>query len=135
MLASRGPGTRKNTSLFCHYLSFNHFIDQTYDLACFSVPFRLEFGIDQLTVDADLEAAFIRWDKRYRFDQVLELLEQVTCQANGPVGVVSDSAINDLDLEHKPSHSLSVIPGLGCTSSPATRKLLRNGTESNVRKL
>jgi hypothetical protein len=99
------------------------------------MTFRLQFGIYKLPVHADLEAASIRWDQRYGFDQVLELLEQVICQANGPVSVVSDSAVNDLNLEHKPSRSLSVISGLGYASSPVSRKLLRNGTELNVRKL
>ena len=93
------------------------------------MTFRLQFGIYKLTVHAALETAPFRWDQRYGFDQVLELLEQVICQANGPVGIVSDSAINDLNLEHKPSRSLSVIPGLGKAFSPVMRKLLRNGTE------
>ena len=99
------------------------------------MTFRLQFGIYKIPVHTDLEAAPFRWDQRYGFDQVLELLEQVICQANGPVGIVSDSAVNDLYLEHKTSRSLSVIPGLGYATSPAMRKLLRNGTESNVRKL
>ncbi len=77
------------------------------------MTFRLQFGIYKLPVHADLEASPFRGDQRYGFDQVLELLEQVVCQANGPVGIVSDSAVNNLDLEHKTSRSLSVIPGLG----------------------
>jgi hypothetical protein len=99
------------------------------------MTFRLQFGIYKIPVHTDLETAPFRWDQGYGFDLLLELLEQVICQANGPVGVVSDSAINDLDLEHKPSRSLSVISGLGYASSPAIWKLLRNGMESNVRKL
>ena len=33
-------------------------------------------------------------------DVVLELLEQVVCQAHGPVGVMSDSAIDDFNFYH-----------------------------------
>jgi hypothetical protein len=119
MLASRWASPGKNTSLFCHYLSFNHFIYQTYNLTRFRMTFRLQFGIYKISIHTHLETAPFRWDQCYGFDQVLELLEQVICQANGPVGVVSDSAINDLDLEHKPSRSLSVIPGLEYATSPA----------------
>ena len=99
------------------------------------MTFRLQFGIDKLSVHSDLKAAPLRRDQRYGFDQMLELLEQVICQANGPVGIVSDSAINDFDPEHKPSRSLSAIPGNSYASSLAMRKLLRIGAESNVRKL
>ncbi len=87
-----------------------------------------------MSVHADLEAASVRWDQRYRFDQVLELLEQVICQAHGPVGVVSDSAVNDLDLEHKPSvhcPSLQVpdtLPRLQCGNCFG---LVRNQTLEN----
>ncbi len=69
----------------------------------FSMPFGLKFGIDQFSIHTDLEAAAIGRDERHAFDQMLELLEQVICQANGPVGVVSDCTVNDLDLKHKPS--------------------------------
>jgi hypothetical protein len=31
---------------------------------------------------------------------VLKLLEQIVRQADGPVGVVSDCAVDDLDFEH-----------------------------------
>jgi hypothetical protein len=34
---------------------------------------------------------------------MLIILEQFSCQANGPVGVVSDRAVDDLDLQHQPS--------------------------------
>jgi hypothetical protein len=37
---------------------------------------------------------------------VLKLLQQFTCQAHGPVGVVSDRAVDDLDLQHMASGRL-----------------------------
>lgn len=60
----------------------------------------LEFGIDQLIVHADLELASIRGDQDQIPDLVLELPEQVGCQAYGPVGVMSDCAVDDFDVYH-----------------------------------
>jgi hypothetical protein len=34
---------------------------------------------------------------------VLELLKQLACQADRPVSVVSDCAVDNLDFQHKPS--------------------------------
>jgi predicted heme/steroid binding protein len=36
---------------------------------------------------------------------VLKMLQELTCQANGPVSVVSDGTVYDLDLEHPASSS------------------------------
>ena len=63
----------------------------------------LQFGVDQLSIDRDFEASAVRRDKRHRFDHMLELLEQISCQAHGPVGIVSDRTVNDLNLKHRPS--------------------------------
>jgi hypothetical protein len=60
----------------------------------------LEFGIDQFIVHADLEPASVRGDQGQFLDVVLELLEQVICQAYGPVRVVSYSAVDDFDVYH-----------------------------------
>ncbi len=70
----------------------------------------LELGINQLPVHADLEAAPVRGNERDAFDQVLELLEQIIRQAHGPVGVMSDRTVNNLNFEHETS-GLSVIAG------------------------
>jgi len=64
------------------------------------VPSGLEFGVDQRIIRLHFEPASIRWDKDYPFDFRLEILEQFICQAHGPVSVVSNSTIIDLDLEH-----------------------------------
>ena len=64
------------------------------------MTFGLEFGIDQLSVHADLEAASVRGNERHRFDDVLEFFEQIFFQAHGPVGVVSDCAVDNFDLKH-----------------------------------
>ena len=53
---------------------------------------------DQLPVHADLELASVRGKEYQGLDIRFELFEQVICQANGPVGVMSDRAIDDLDL-------------------------------------
>ena len=76
-------------------------MDEAQHLAGFSVTFGLQFRIDQLPVRANLEAATVRGNEHHALDHVLIILEQLTCQANCPVGIMSNCAINDLDLEHK----------------------------------
>ena len=60
----------------------------------------LEFGIDQAVVHTDLELASVRGDQGQALEVVLEFLEQVVCQAHGPVGVMSYSAVDDFDVYH-----------------------------------
>jgi hypothetical protein len=64
------------------------------------VPSGLEFGVDQRIIHLYFEPASIRWNKDYPFDFRLKILEQFVCQTHGPVCVVSNSTIIDLDLEH-----------------------------------
>ncbi len=71
------------------------------------MPSGFQFGVDQFSIHRDFEAAAIRRDKRDALDHMLELLEQVISQAHGPVGVVSDRTVNDLDLKHGPSRLAS----------------------------
>jgi hypothetical protein len=82
-------------------------MNQAQDFAGLRVPIRLELGIHELAVDGHLETTPVRWDQRNSFDYVLKFLEQFACQANGPVGVVSDRTVNDLDLKHCPSRLAS----------------------------
>lgn len=100
-----GRAPENTRPFFAINSSFNQFIDQPYNLTLLSMTFGREFGIEELPVHAHLEAPTVRRDKCHCFDQVLELLEQVICQANGPVGIMSDCAINDLNFEHKPSQN------------------------------
>ena len=60
----------------------------------------LEFGINELVVDGDLVPASLGGEERDGLDLRFEVLEQVICQAHGPVGVVSDCTICDGDLQH-----------------------------------
>lgn len=60
----------------------------------------LEFGIDQAIVHFDLELASVRRDQGQAHKFVLEFFQQFIGQAHGPVGVVSNSAIDDFDVYH-----------------------------------
>ena len=60
----------------------------------------LEFGVDQTVAHLDLKPASIRRDQGQVLELVFEFLEQVICQAHGPVGVVSYSAVDDFDVYH-----------------------------------
>jgi hypothetical protein len=37
---------------------------------------------------------------------MLVILQQLVCQAHGPIGVVSDRAVNDFNFQHMPSETL-----------------------------
>jgi len=62
------------------------------------VASSLEFGIEQLVIHSDLEPASIGGHEHERLDFRLEVRQQFICQADGPIGVVSNSAINDRDF-------------------------------------
>jgi hypothetical protein len=79
-------------------LLFNDFSHQPNHLARFRVTVSLELGIDQLIVYLDLEPASVRRDQGQDPDLILELFEQVVCQAHGPVGVVSNRTVDDFDI-------------------------------------
>jgi len=57
----------------------------------------LELGEDQPAVDGHLELAAVRGDQREGLNLGFEGLDQFRCQANGPVGVVSDGTVDDVD--------------------------------------
>lgn len=76
------------------------FFDQPADFSGFGVPAGLEFGVNQPIVDDNFEFAAVRWNQSERFDFRFVFLEQFACQAHGPVGVMSNSAISQFDFEH-----------------------------------
>ena len=59
-----------------------------------------KFRIDQFVVDADLIASAVGRNQADGFDLRLKMLEQLSGQAHGPIGVVSDRAVNNLDFHH-----------------------------------
>jgi hypothetical protein len=64
------------------------------------MPSGLELGINELIIHADLVSASLRWDEHDTLNILLKGLEQFICQANGPVSVMSDCAINDGNFYH-----------------------------------
>lgn len=60
----------------------------------------LQLGIDQFVIHRDLKAPPIRGHQGDRLDLRLKLLEQIGCQTDSPVGVVSNYAIDNLYLKH-----------------------------------
>jgi hypothetical protein len=84
-----------------NHLSLGEFSNQFYHFTRFGMAACLEFGVDQLPVDTDFVPAAIGRDESHAFDLRFEMLEQIVRQANGPVSVMSDLAINDLDFHHR----------------------------------
>jgi hypothetical protein len=56
-------------------------------------------GVDQLTIHADLKTPPVRWNERQLGDVGLEFLQQFGRQTGGPIGVLSNSTILDLDFD------------------------------------
>ncbi len=78
-------------------MSFSHKPD---DFARLGVAPQLQLGEDLLVVQEDLEAASRPGGQGEAFDLGLEILDQVGCQAHGPVGVVSDHAVFNADFHY-----------------------------------
>jgi hypothetical protein len=76
------------------------FLDQPDDFARVGMTPGLEFGVDQLPVYADFVTASVGRNESHAFNLWFKILEQIVCQAHGPVGIVSNRTVNDLDLHH-----------------------------------
>jgi hypothetical protein len=75
-------------------------LNQTDYFARVSVTPGLEFGVNQLTVHTDFEPASIGGNKCHTFNLRFKILEQIVCQAYGPVCIVSNSTVGNLDFHH-----------------------------------
>ena len=59
-----------------------------------------DLRVEQLALNADLKPAPIGWDKAYAGQVGFEVLEQFHRQTDGAVGVVSNGAVDDLNVDH-----------------------------------
>jgi len=80
------------------YLFLNNFPHQPQHLTGFGVTMGLELGVNQFVSYRDLEPASVRGNQGQIPDIILEFLQDFAGQAHGPVGIVSYSAVNDLDV-------------------------------------
>ncbi len=69
------------------------------------MPSRLELGIKKRVVNAHLKPAAIGRDKGNTLNFRFNMIQQFVCQAHGPVGKVSDSAVNDRNFNHNANSS------------------------------
>lgn len=81
-------------------LSLHPLPEQPEHFPRFGVPSGGQLAVDQPAVHADFEAATVGGDQPDRFDVGFEFLEQFGRQTDGPVGVVSDRAVDDFDFDH-----------------------------------
>lgn len=58
-----------------------------------------EFGVNQRAVERHLKAPAIGGDQRDRFDFGFILPQEISRQTGGPIGVVSDRAVLDGNVE------------------------------------
>ncbi len=73
---------------------------QPNDFAGFGVTVGLEFGIDQFITHFNLEFAGVR-RRQYKIPDIeFKVFQQIGCQAHGPVGVVSNCAVDDFNINH-----------------------------------
>jgi hypothetical protein len=94
-----GDSSRFITAESLQFL-FGDFFDQPDNFIRLGVTPGLEFGKNKLPVYADLVTASTGWYQRYAFNLRFKNFEQIICQAHGPVGIVSNRTINDLDFHH-----------------------------------
>ena len=92
-----------SVSLWLIFLLTHHLSHQSQDFPGLSVAMGGQFRIYQLAVDSYFELPAIRRDHFDLFNQMLIVFEKLFHQAHGPTGVVSDRAVNDLDVQHSPS--------------------------------
>jgi hypothetical protein len=76
-----------------------HFFDQANHFAWFDVAVGIKFGVDQLVVDAHLEAAAVGGHQGERFDFRFERFQKLGRQTGGPSGIVSNRAVDQFDFE------------------------------------
>ena len=58
----------------------------------------LELGVNQFVSNRDLEPASVRGDQGQIPNIIFEFFQDFAGQAHGPVGIVSYSAVNDLNV-------------------------------------
>jgi hypothetical protein len=74
--------------------------DELGDFTGFGVACGAKLRVDQFTLEADLEPPPIRGDQTYPGQIGFEVLQQFGRQTDGAIGVVSDSAVDDFNIEH-----------------------------------
>ena len=75
---------------------FEIILHQTCYLAWLGVAMSGKLGIEQLIVDGKLEATTIGGHQGDGFDVGLKFLEQLGCQTDSTVGIVSDCTVNQV---------------------------------------
>jgi hypothetical protein len=75
-------------------------VDQAHKLAGFDVPPCLQFAVDQIAVDLDLEPASVAGDESQPLDARLERLKNLFRCAHGTGEVVSNRTVSDGNVKH-----------------------------------
>jgi hypothetical protein len=81
--------------------------NQTGYLAGIGVAMVSQLGIEQFSVDGELEAASIGGHQGERFDLWLKLLEQFGCQTDSTVSIVSNGTVKQIKFRQHCSFSSS----------------------------
>jgi hypothetical protein len=74
----------------------------------------LELGVDQLTVDGQLETPAARWDQLQLADLLLETVEQLARQTDGLRLVVSHRTVAQLDVHGRLLSGSLLLTRVGC---------------------
>jgi len=89
------------------------------------MPRRCQLGEDQAAIRRHLESTSVGGYEADGLNHMLELIKQFPCQAHGPVSVVSDRAIYDLDPQHIFSPAEVVRYVVGCTNARSQESALQ----------
>ena len=75
------------------------FPDEAGDFAGFDVAVGLQLGEKQIAIDGELKTASIGGYQGEGFDLRLEFFQQLGCQTDSPVGVVSDRTVDQVKFQ------------------------------------
>jgi hypothetical protein len=92
------------------------------------VTMGCKLGVEQFIINRDLESPSVGRHQGDRFDLRLKFFEQLSCQTDSTIGVVSDRAIDQIDFQHTiASNRLNNTPAGDATGVKKPASLFRYG--------
>jgi hypothetical protein len=79
-------------------LRFQILPHQFSDLTRVGMPVSLQLRIQQFPIDRKLVPASIGWDQGNRLDLRFKFMDQLRCQTDSSIGVVSDRTVYQVDF-------------------------------------
>jgi len=75
------------------------------------MPVGFQLGVQQFPINRKLKAPAIRWHQGDRFNLGFEFLKQFGCQTDSAIGIVSDCAVDQIELQYHNNTSKCIFNG------------------------